>query len=506
MSKREVIFEIEEPKEIWYADKPPRLGGIPRKLSISEFQSIYKKPFRYSEQMWSEVHNPFFGKIQGMDSFRKNVIFYLKNPKAYWDKLVICYINDEVGFGVFTREKINLGEIVCFYSGVFRKNNLDDNEFNEYGMDVDTATGESDYFIDAGEIGRIARFIQHLPDSIELDFKTLSSARKNPKQLAQLLRLEYQSEEDILEIIQQQRFNPESEIPYDVYKKMSQNKDPMKGWHLDSIKLLNPEQPRKIACSNLTAGTVIFSGKPIVFLAAQRDIMPGSQLGFDYKGGYWIQRGMMPEVFQSDGQILPREVYRYTRLGFSRKDENKQSKMFFYSREEYEKASERCAPVQTTPLSCPVSFFEVRKKLVKNNVLSSSYATIEGNLLVYRLRKYWTSELGIEIEVFFQDPDSENYEAHAVCKVADIKRWAQLTSWIRNSDIKNYCKCYQFSKEIVIKWINSPDRVQKMFSFVDSVQKINWPDFFESTAVLVPDEYDAKSLFMADPLGGYKIL
>lgn len=41
----------------------------------------------------------------------------LENPLN--ESLVVCHIDDEVGYGVFTTETIECGEIICLYSGLF---------------------------------------------------------------------------------------------------------------------------------------------------------------------------------------------------------------------------------------------------------------------------------------------------------------------------------------------------------------------------------------------------
>ena len=87
----------------------------------------------------------------------KNYIDKIRN--AYIPNVSINFINDRVGYGLFTQEDIPKGSYVGEYTGIVRKNNYHD--FNDYLYKYPVLDNiKRNYVIDASS-GSLTRFINH---------------------------------------------------------------------------------------------------------------------------------------------------------------------------------------------------------------------------------------------------------------------------------------------------------------------------------------------------------
>src|ERR1700735_4371498 len=131
---------------ILIADKPLNLGGIPREISLKDFEAQYQvetgKPFKWLTK---------FGYA----------------PHSKWAKLglVLCKINEKVGYGVFASKAIKKDTLVGIYAG--KKVDLYEIPSNTQGYFLSSYIDETKKFvstIDATNEGNMTRFFNHLPD------------------------------------------------------------------------------------------------------------------------------------------------------------------------------------------------------------------------------------------------------------------------------------------------------------------------------------------------------
>ncbi|MBS0359254.1 MAG: hypothetical protein JSS53_08300, partial [Proteobacteria bacterium] len=108
---------IEGPQNdyIWYADKPPRLGGVPYKRSVAEVEALLN--FTYTESIWTNLSPNSIQTDASCVNPRAASRFKEYLSHLPLDKFVLCKINQTLGHGLFAREKIEMGEMLP-YAGI----------------------------------------------------------------------------------------------------------------------------------------------------------------------------------------------------------------------------------------------------------------------------------------------------------------------------------------------------------------------------------------------------
>src|SRR5690606_33295971 len=148
---------------------------------------------------------------------------------------------------------------------------------------------------------------------------------------------------------------------------------------LESTEFHSPTLRENIAYGNVSLKTILINDKPIIYMYADKDILKGEQLGFDYGLGYWVNLNMLPKLFDNKGRVVPIKEYSYTRMAFListpkiRERENSRDKCFFYTREQYKQDIQKQIPVQLCPGTKPQSFFKFRNALVNNNIIAQQH-------------------------------------------------------------------------------------------------------------------------------------
>jgi hypothetical protein len=322
------IFEQSFADYLLVADKPITQSDVTiERLSRNEIAERFH--FHYSE-------NVHVGKAAQKNASREKVDSTivevqkklldatearLRNP--FNDSLVVCAINDKVGSGVFTTKPINCGTVISVYAGQHetqRENGDYFTETKEYASlaislekiveKILITTQNNDYNsnamgdsarVNAGFVGGIARFIQHMPTDIErvcenIDNADLSTFLKIASSYGQCF--------------------PESETPppaIELFFAKERVKEHIRG----VCALTEPEPKIKRALNNpsipiASANTVfvdfIYKGVKVQAVVAIRDIEANEQLGIDY-GTYWKSREQKPEYFDKNtGYVLAPEV------------------------------------------------------------------------------------------------------------------------------------------------------------------------------------------------------
>jgi hypothetical protein len=76
------------------------------------------------------------------------------------EDLIICKINQQVGYGVFANKDFQVGECILIYNGIIKEKE------DENCGDYELAFQDENWWIDSQNIGNISRFIQHAPASL----------------------------------------------------------------------------------------------------------------------------------------------------------------------------------------------------------------------------------------------------------------------------------------------------------------------------------------------------
>ena len=235
----EYFQEYKQANFLWIANRPIGKTGFYKKekMGIEALQSNSSPSFnfRYSESIFipPELDNKFDHLPD--DELWKKIEARLSNPLNNY--LHVCYIDDEVGYGVFTSVPIKAGTIIGIYAGIVEKRGYKD----DYGINIEYEdSDESGYIISAYTAGGITRFIQHMPNE------------------------------------QEDKISPQ----------------------LKSI----------CATANLRSYQLMYSGVPIIYFVACRNIEKNEQLGISYGNKYWSDRNKTPKYFYKNGKVIPTSV------------------------------------------------------------------------------------------------------------------------------------------------------------------------------------------------------
>ncbi len=268
-SKNNRILEISKQQTITTANKPLGLGGRIEHIAISEFEKKIGQP--YLEKIdanelinLSGIHENITGNLTSQQ-LKKQLESILKNPGQ---DLVVCKINDSVGYGVFSSNDIPKDTVLCFYSGTLinsTKVNIEsDHAIGYHGINASFSTKNH---------RGIASFFQHLPSAKKLP---------NAKIFSQLLQSmgQHVSEKDL-------KINDE----------------------LYSTKFIDKNLEKSLAVENIRREFVCFNGIPIVLFVTNSNIKAGEQLGFNHGKDYWLSRNIIPELFDKSGTVIPESAY-----------------------------------------------------------------------------------------------------------------------------------------------------------------------------------------------------
>lgn len=259
-------------KEIRYYDRPPRLGGSALDLSVEEFEKklniTYREDIDYGE-VFSESVVDMKESIEGSLSSEELKVQLKRILSSHaFNDLAVCNMGEGVGHGVFAQNNIPKDRVLCFFSGQFSKI-TDKNEEGEEGF----AFFSSNFMFKTGSFRGIASLLQHLP--------------RQTKMNVSLLR-------DLLRSIGQEVSEEELKLEDELYA-------------------VNFEANQvNLAVENVRLEHIIFDGRPVIVVVSNASIKAGEQLGFKYGFRYWDSRHKVPELFDLQGSIFPRECYKRT--------------------------------------------------------------------------------------------------------------------------------------------------------------------------------------------------
>ncbi|KAJ3447016.1 tetratricopeptide repeat protein [Anaeramoeba flamelloides] len=464
----------DEHKKIWFSEKPPLLGGQPKKITIKELEKLIGNNFIFSEKpkfnkrVLKLAQNLIKKLPKPTAPLKKQLELHLKKPNL--DNLIICKINNNVGYGVFARKDIKAGTLINLYSGqLVRKTK----RITDYSMDIDTITGYSDFSFDAINYGGVSRFFQDLPNNLDQEVDDFSKIFKtNEKRLIRNQLFFYgvhtiNEQNKIIKRLSNKKFIKKE------YKKFIQSKNYYQfSYFFFDINHSQSLSKNQIACSNLLAKTVNMDNKPYFCFVSSRNIKKNEQIGFPYGLGYWLSKKRIPELFYTNGQVIPKSLYKFKKLpvsvdlpSISKFKKGKLSRILFYEKSTYEIDHKTKFPIQFAKIDHPVSFFRVKKWLVKYNVLPKRHGKLDiNNLSIVQTFKNFFPNF-VKIEVYYSNPFIENSDFDIVFRTKNIRDWGKINVFFR-THLPEICKCFQYSYEILVNKIIFNQEQLNMVSFL----------------------------------------
>jgi hypothetical protein len=454
MPKVKQIFRVETPDYLWVADKPPRLGGVPKKLPVAEVEAKFN--FTYTESILASGRLlEFHGEPDTHPDLTRAVNQYARRAKDIIDKLVLCYIGDErIGWGVFAREDLPANTMLAIYAGEIVKDH--EQIFDPYGLE----NGDDHYSVSAGQYGGIARFFQHAPFNPEHEIEALAAAGAAPAVLnRQLIDAHLQT------LRESAKHDPALKETFIEF---------------DSLRFLSSSAKENMAWDNIKTQNVRVNGVNMRIFSTRQAIPAGDLITFSYGIGYWVTCNVMPELFERSGRVLDHSCYSRNYMTVpaniiaNTETSAEKERIFLYFVQiflAYDLL--RQFPVMLFPGTQLFSNFYLRHQLVRSNALDESFNPLDDTQFVLRLREA-LQDLKPKIQAFYRDPREnvrEVFSEHAylvdvVCQMDSVEKWIYVTKIARNFLGQDMVKAFQATREILFKGVNLDANCDKVQGFI----------------------------------------
>lgn len=253
--------------------------------------TAYKTLIKNQKHTTKEL-NP--GQRQLIEKIKNRLKYPLNNS------LVVSFINETVGYGLFTQENIKSGTIIGLYSGQFEtiagaQYSLPAELILNPGFSKMKQKCEAgDYVsvcchgggkLNAGLVGGLLRFIQHMPtNEVQILQKLEQATTIEALNTLDFLAYGVCMDDKTVPAIKQ-------ELDHAIrssFSSLSENASIQQA-------LNNPDL--HLASANINYVNINYYGFPIVCMIAARDILATEQLGWDYGEAYWTYRGQSPAYF-----------------------------------------------------------------------------------------------------------------------------------------------------------------------------------------------------------------
>jgi hypothetical protein len=277
------IIEVKIPVRIPYMENPPAKGGEIKYLTPEEFQKKFN--CEYCEGV--KVQDEKYGTIdpnQLNAPLEKAIYTRLINPLDY---LVICKMDNDLGYGLFTLEDIKLGTVLCIYSGEY---SLGNNE-SEYSLSQ----------INATKTGGVARFMQHLPIIPYTYANFLCQSTRNSNLYSML--------NDLGEAEAEKRIEDKDSIQNELRMVFHIAENCPERFDHYQIADLKTDIQKSVADSNIFYKIVKINGVELIAMIAMRDIKKNEIIGFSYGNSYWRNHSAIkqPVLFNKQGGIITKK-------------------------------------------------------------------------------------------------------------------------------------------------------------------------------------------------------
>ena len=277
------------PDYLLVAEEPLSESTEVIRLSLNEIKERFG--LEYSEQICNPNNIVQNSDVSLYFHWEENIKPRLETPLN--ESLVVCKVNDVVGYGLFTREPIKAGTVVGLYAG-----ELKSAAGYTYGM----CTSGGDTSVCADNIGGIARFILHMPEDVESVIDALQSLSL-PSEMTRFIEmhkgLDLPLTDNFTQLAQADPSLPERQRSATIDGLRSRHKnEPDKSGEILAIDFLRGANG-KLNCqtANVRSSSFVYEGTPIIYMLAMCDIPKFGQLGISYGMQYWRHQGYMPVYF-----------------------------------------------------------------------------------------------------------------------------------------------------------------------------------------------------------------
>lgn len=258
MQNKESIPLIPTPKQIFFMDKLPCLGGVPKEMSPSKLitecgMQSWTEGYEFDEKTLSIIKKSTITQLSkaNKEQFKKIAQAVQSNLK----KQAIVKMDNAVGYGVFALEDIPENSYLAFYTGpiVLDEIKNPNKEDSAYCYSVgESLDGQYLIQIDPKNHGNLGRFYQHLPNA------------KKTEQANTISFEDYQFVEN---------------------------------------------KQNDIAVANCVLAGFQWNNSVVCVLKTIKLIKKGEIIGFDY-GEYWLGNHKHPCLFYKDGTLVNDKDYQ----------------------------------------------------------------------------------------------------------------------------------------------------------------------------------------------------
>lgn len=450
--QQKLIVELPEQtkvRSVFYANKPLKLGGVVEEISVDELSKKINTPFIYSDSLFSQgEHPPYLKENSDIKKLPTNPLIESFEEIGFTDisAFVICNMG-QLGHGVFANRDFEPERCLILYAGIIGERPSSNYAFS-YSKEVTLS-------VDAEKVGNIARFIQHMPINFNL-------------------RTEYR--EKWLDYNQEKSENKPEFFEY---------------WQWRNLNYYSGLTENDVAWANMSMGTIPLQGVPCAILYNNRKIHKGEQIGISYGQGYWLSRNIKPELFDSNGEVIPEKKYGYKEVVVSapmiellnplpivnnmKATKNYTAQMFQC---DLQRKQDILQPVWFSHFTEPVSIFELRALLRRYNVIGKEYDAIHTEF-VLSLKHILPKEYNIAL--FIRNPHQSGPSIYdVVITTDDLMKWSQLTVLLKSpnySSLNLQIKCLKLTQEVILMDIEN--NLEYKYLYLKIFENAKNQSFFE---------------------------
>ncbi len=295
------IFKNYNPGYLLVSETPLVPNGNIKSLNLNEINEKFN--FDYDENIFLPefVDDIKFGHATEREFILKKIKERLKNPLN--EKLVVCFIDDSVGYGVFTKEFIAAGTIIGLYAGQV------DSPYGhpeDYGMAF-----PPNFRVNARHVGGITRFIQHMPYSFDKIGSEINSCPDidTAVRLIDANGIFFSDQNDLIKIDYMRKSGLDNQLKQFATDQISALRDTTKAEQAEMAAKSFLRNIPDLATANVRQYLIQYKDRPVLYFQTLYDIHPGEQLGVSYGLSYWDTRGHSPRYFDKQGRVIPTEDY-----------------------------------------------------------------------------------------------------------------------------------------------------------------------------------------------------
>lgn len=465
------LFPANSLKQIPVANKPLCQDEEIKYLSTTQFKEIFG--CEYTETMWgTEEEATYYQKLWQQAINNKNklteielqILDRLENPL---NDVAICFINEEVGYGLFAQRDIPKGTVLAIYSGTLDRAKTYNEAHDDYAyaLSKNISNLKNILVVSAKEKGGIARFMQHLPIDHQRYKAEMVKKLMDPDFFAETNNI---STERAKQLFKENKVNEEfmSEFADKLIRETTTDHE------YPDIEFTPETIEYDVATSNTKVKQIVCCGCPMAVIIAEYPIKAGEQIGFSYGIQYWRSCKRYPELFQHNGTVLDHRFYKRTKVNLIFSDPSKK-----YHELPLEgttatfigdvKRNKPITAVINPTEEIPLSVYDLREKLITANAVGKRFGTLALTSFALALKNKLAANFpGVAVKAYYQDPTKststlDGHTVDVVCQAQSQQKFSELTQFFK--PIETRVKTFPETNEIVITSTNVVDRQIECF-------------------------------------------